>query len=95
MAEVLTPDSSRWGEFCERLDNKLGRFGCDADRGRHVHRRSKSIMRGMGGVDIPATLEFFRGHGGYCDCEVLLNVDAIRDVVGDDGGRQQAGARFN
>jgi hypothetical protein len=23
---------------------------------------------------IPATLAYFDGHGGYCDCEVLLNV---------------------
>jgi hypothetical protein len=26
------------------------------------------------GVDIPATLAYFEDHGGYCDCEVLLNV---------------------
>jgi hypothetical protein len=29
----------------------------------------------MEGVNIPETIEFFKANGGYCDCEILLNVD--------------------
>jgi hypothetical protein len=32
-------------------------------------------MTEMGNVDIPASIAFFEEHGGYCDCEILLNVD--------------------
>jgi hypothetical protein len=26
--------------------------------------------------DLLATLDYFDAHGGYCDCEILLNIDA-------------------
>jgi hypothetical protein len=26
------------------------------------------------GLDVDATLDWLRGEGGYCDCEVILNV---------------------
>jgi hypothetical protein len=32
-------------------------------------------MERMGDIDIPASLEFFKAHGGCCDCEILMNVD--------------------
>ena len=34
-------------------------------------RRLLTVM----GCDFDASLAFFREHGGYCDCEVLFNVD--------------------
>jgi hypothetical protein len=68
---ILSPEHPRWDEFVSRLDlegEKMG--GCDL-----THRHSKKVMTEMGGIDVDATLEFFRGHGGYCDCEVLVNVE--------------------
>jgi hypothetical protein len=38
-------------------------------------------MSEMGGVDIPASLEYFEEHGGYCDCEILLNVDRHEPAI--------------
>jgi hypothetical protein len=32
-------------------------------------------MKTMGGIDIVASLDYFARHGGYCDCEILMNVD--------------------
>jgi hypothetical protein len=29
----------------------------------------------MGGINVEASLAYFKDHGGYCDCEILLNVD--------------------
>ena len=25
-------------------------------------------------VDVEASIDFYKQHGGYCDCEVMLNV---------------------
>ena len=71
MREILTPKSRRWEAFTERLELALRTVGCDA-RG---HRHAKSILSLMKGVNIHETIEFFKANGGYCDCEILLNVD--------------------
>jgi hypothetical protein len=74
-AEVLTPESPRWEQFTGLLESTGSVWGCDGDAGDHVHRHAKAVMAAMGGIDIEATLAFFESHGGYCDCEILLNVD--------------------
>jgi len=70
--EVLTPESPRWEQFTDMLDSMEW---CDGDAGPNVHRHAKAIMAAMGGIDIEASLAFFEDHGGYCDCEILLNVE--------------------
>ena len=85
--ELLTPTHPRWDEFCQRLE---GPEGCrvrlrDPDDPNSLHwrceggnslRLSQMILARMGlrPPAIKATLEYYRGHGGYCDCEVLMNV---------------------
>jgi hypothetical protein len=32
-------------------------------------------MQRMGGVDVRKSLAFFRANGGWCDCEIIFNVD--------------------
>ena len=39
----------------------------------------------MDGIDVSESLAYFRLHGGYCDCEILLNV-ADRDCAGPPNG---------
>jgi hypothetical protein len=80
--EILTPSSSRWNLFVERLEDVMtrgvpeGSWRCGDDgSGGSKHRYAKQVMAEIGGIDIPTTLEFFHEHGGHCDCEVLLNVD--------------------
>jgi Protein of unknown function (DUF2695) len=73
--EILTPESPRWEQFTDMLDTLGSMEGCDGDAGEHVHRHAKAVMAAMGGIDIEATLAFFESRGGYCDCEILLNVD--------------------
>jgi hypothetical protein len=80
--EILTPASSRWGLFVRLLENSLTegmpadtwRCGNDGSGG-SKHRYAEAVMAELGGIDIAGTLEFFRQHGGGCDCEILLNVD--------------------
>ena len=84
---VLTPQNPRWGEFVDRLSAALyvddESWQCDGDESNNrttpeqVHRHAKGVMATMGGIDTAASLDFFKAHGGYCDCEILLNV--VRD----------------
>jgi hypothetical protein len=85
MAEVLTPNSDRWDLFTNTLFRALhpngddNRSVCLGDSGPGVHRYAKEAMRDMGGIDITASLEFFVANVGHCDCEILLNVDAMSE----------------
>jgi len=71
MTNILNTDNPRWDEFAQRLVDELPGPGC-CD---HSHRAAKRIMTDMGNINIPASIEFFEENGGYCDCEILLNVD--------------------
>ena len=79
--EILTPKSRRWDEFADalfavtRVPGNPDEWLCDGDAGEHVYRYAKAVMTKMGNIDIAGTLAFFREHGGYCDCEILFNVD--------------------
>jgi hypothetical protein len=85
MSETLTPQSPRWDEFADALSDALTvstnphRWHCDGDEGQAVpgraHRCAKQVMTDMGNIDIDASLNFFKAHGGYCDCEILFNVN--------------------
>ena len=82
MPEILTPDSPRWETFIEGLESWLSENdGCDGDR-EHVHRCAKAVMHKMGRINIEASLSYFEDHGGYCDCEILLNVhEPLEDLT--------------
>jgi hypothetical protein len=83
--EVLTTDSPRWNEFAGLLNEAIyisdTEWRCDGDGGwgpnPHRFRYAKRVMEAMGGIDIPASLAFFKDHGGGCDCEILANVDDV------------------
>jgi len=69
---VLRPDSPRWGAFVEELESLLSKHGC---AGGTSKRWATAVMYRMGDIDVASTLAYFEDHGGYCDCEILLNVD--------------------
>src|SRR5262245_12511951 len=75
MTTKLTPESPRWNEFVDALMAALDTWGCDGDAEPNVHHHAKRIMAAMGDIDIAATLASFEDAGGYCDCEILMNVD--------------------
>ena len=77
--ETLTPDSLRWDTFVGMLLKRLpGPSACN-----HSHRHAKAVMHEMGNVDIEETLVYCEMHGGYCDCEILLNVDPSMVIFGE------------
>jgi hypothetical protein len=79
--ELLTPDNVRWTGFCNLLIAALAGTGddiSDTDLMRgcdNTLKQSEQILRAMGGVDVDLTLDYFEDRGGYCDCEVLFNVE--------------------
>ena len=75
----MTPENSRWEEFTSRLGSPEG---CDfQERGGWVCSSkmdrpfATAILEKMGNIDIEQTMEYFNNHGGFCDCEILFNVD--------------------
>ena len=77
----LLPHDPRWDEFIDRLAGpdacnfRTDRWTCFGDM-----RFTERILREMG-LDEPSidvSTAYFKRHGGYCDCEVIFNVDHPR-----------------
>lgn len=80
---ILTPDSERWEEFTARLsgpdgvnmhEDDAGNLKCECD-GKTLTHSAAILLAYFPEFDVNATLDYFRDRGGYCDCEVLWNVD--------------------
>jgi hypothetical protein len=81
--EVLTPESPRWDVFVAALQSALEitpeSWRCDGDQaqaGPNVYRYAKQVMTEMGNINIAESIALFESLGGYCDCEILFNVDS-------------------
>jgi hypothetical protein len=79
----MTREHPQWNEFCELLAGKdyckfqgTGHWTCN-----HDHGFARAILRQWGFSDklIDQSCEYFRANGGYCDCEILFNVDVHSD----------------
>lgn len=85
--DVMNLNHPLWDEFTERLE---GPEGCDfrlkdpSDANSVVWKCSglsdrefaTAILKTMPDIDIPGSMAFFDNNGGYCDCEILFNVDS-------------------
>ncbi len=68
MKELLTPDHNLWRGFEIRLNDKIS--FCN-----HLDLEyTTKILISLYNIDVKNTLEFFMELGGFCDCEVLINV---------------------
>jgi hypothetical protein len=65
--QILTPNHENWGDFVFLKMNSKN--SCD-----NTLKGTAAILWDMQGIDVEGTLEYFKSLGGYCDCEVLLNV---------------------
>lgn len=77
---LMTPLHPSWLGFVDQLTAACDfryvgpgpeniRWNCD-----HDLRRARKLLESYG-VDVLGSLQYFRLHGGFCDCEVLFNVD--------------------
>lgn len=70
--DVISQYHPAWNVFCAILDLRLRNHPCDAK----TLRQSKYVLREFfPEIDLGKTLDYFRNHSGFCDCEVLMNVD--------------------
>ena len=70
--KVMTPQHPLWKEFTHRLTDILSANGCTSKTDRPCANR---VLKTMIGVDVDGSLKYFEEHGGYCDCEILMNVE--------------------
>ena len=61
-------------ELFDFLDLELGRQGCD-----HSLRLTQSFFQTAGVENFSAVKNWLASRGGYCDCEVLGNVEELFD----------------
>jgi hypothetical protein len=80
---IMTPDHPGWASFCDKLSTHctveerrvngvtvgVSSVGCQGD-----HRFARAILPEFN-VDVEGSITFFKEHGGYCDCEILFNVE--------------------
>jgi Protein of unknown function (DUF2695) len=86
---LMTREHPRWDEFCERLEgpgycdfretpNQHGKlvksWTCAGGRDKSLAARLLAEM-GLTSDEIAWSCEYFEAHGGFCDCEILFNVD--------------------
>ena len=89
MSTPMIPTHPRWREFCDRLEGPEGCNFREREDGEIVWNcashetvepafsKSEKILAEMGlsPDEINLSLNYFREHGGHCDCEVLFNCD--------------------
>jgi hypothetical protein len=54
------------------LDDELSKKDCD-----DTNRMTKEHLEAIGLQDVDAVLDWLEEQGGYCDCEVLSNVEEL------------------
>jgi hypothetical protein len=78
ISQPMRPRHPRWTEFIDRLAGpaacnfKAETWTCFGDT-----RFTERILASMGlePAAVAASVRHFRSRGGYCDCEVVFNVD--------------------
>lgn len=88
---VMTLDNPRFGEFLERLggpdycnfrnDPLIGMtWDCEGGKDKTFAER---LLRDMGLSDdeIRSSFAYFEARGGFCDCEIVLNVGEKSDTT--------------
>lgn len=88
--QLMTPDHPRWEEFIQRLEGPEGcDFQGEYDdegelipdsvkwqcAGGEDKSKAVAILKTMPEIDIAASLSFFEEQGGFCDCEIVFNVE--------------------
>jgi hypothetical protein len=67
-ADLILP-TDKLAELKRHLDEKLGIVGC-----RHNLQLTHDWLSALKDCQVEAVLDAFRNYGGYCDCEVAVNV---------------------
>lgn len=69
--EIMNFNHPKWDNFIIALSYAIEE--CD-----HSHSYTKRTLRYFGQIDIEKSIEFLKSKGGYCDCEVMFNVEQYK-----------------
>jgi len=67
--ELLTSEHGLWEDFIGGLEGGTCSHSLFNSRGLLEHYAKSGHL-----IDIEGSLDWLRGEGGFCDCEVVLNV---------------------
>lgn len=77
-SKIMSPKNKDWNMFCKILNVTLKYYPCDT----MTLKQSRSTLKEFfPEIDIEKTTDYFRSCGGFCDCEVLINVEDSSDNV--------------
>lgn len=82
--KLMTPSHPEWRGFCEMLEGpQCCNFHKDDDGeirwtcgGGHDQSFARRILENISDINVDLSLKYFTDHGGHCDCEILMNIDA-------------------
>ncbi len=81
--EIIGPGHDRWEEFCDRLAGPTGvnfrhddegELCWDCDSSEIIYAVRILQLMGFNQDSINVSLDYYRDHGGFCDCEILFNI---------------------
>ena len=67
----LPMSEDKFIQLFELLDTELHERGCDHD----LIKLTQQILSNLGVKDVLSVLAWLEEQGGYCDCEVMMNVE--------------------
>lgn len=79
MKEILDKNHPKYEDFMDELFEEVDfrelehgeiTWNCNS-----TMKITRKILKRIGNIDIAKTIAYFESHGGYCDCEVCLNVE--------------------
>jgi hypothetical protein len=68
----LPMEKEKFKTLFDYLDEALPENNCD-----DTNRLTKKYLEGIKQENIESVLEWLANHGGYCDCEILGNVEEL------------------
>ena len=77
---IMSPRHPLWDEFANRLESNVGSCNQSSKKPQSrniLHALNQQIQAGKAAgphIDVEASLRWFEGQGGNCDCDVLLFV---------------------
>jgi hypothetical protein len=71
-AQTMTTGHPMWDRFADSIATLLETHECD-----NTLTISRELLVDMRIFDVDGSIEWLQDHAGFCDCEVLLNVDGV------------------
>ena len=72
----MTPKNPRWNNFLEMLNASVNSNGCNT---KDSSLAQEIVNNSFPECDLEGSVVNWRQFGGFCDCEILMNVESSFD----------------